>query len=394
VVTDPAEAEKRAADFQAYIRSPVLLSVRARLDGFNGYDLEPPELPDLFAERPVVLTGKYRGAPAGRVVVTGRSAAGPFEKAIDVAQARVATGGALATLWARARIGRLTDLDGAGAPTHQAEITSLGLGYHLLTQHTSFVAVDHLVRGPGATGPTVQQPSPMPQGVDNSAVAASAEQAQRAGVLGVLKATSTPTLAAKPPSTDEALGSDANDPLGGLIGTHVGEAYGAGGLGLSGSGGGGGGTGEGTIGFGNVGTIGRAAGGTGAGYGRGAGGMHARGEEGRIGWRGAGDVTGGVAQVQGVLDKELIRRVIHRHLPELRAAYTRALATHPGLHGDVVVRFVIGPTGHVTTATLQSSTLGLPTLAAAIAQAVRGWIFPAPAGGGVVLVTYPFTFKP
>jgi hypothetical protein len=56
---------------------------------------------------------------------------------------------------------------------------------------------------------------------------------------------------------------------GGLVGSEVGEAYGAGGLGLVGTGRGGGGTGEGTTG---IGTIGHGSGGgSGSGYGRGAG---------------------------------------------------------------------------------------------------------------------------
>ena len=51
------------------------------------------------------------------------------------------------------------------------------------------------------------------------------------------------------------------DVWGGLTGTEVGEAYGAGGLGLVGTGRGGGGTGEGTIGLGNTGLIGKGSGG-------------------------------------------------------------------------------------------------------------------------------------
>ncbi|MCG5052882.1 MAG: hypothetical protein KA712_07975 [Myxococcales bacterium] len=57
--------------------------------------------------------------------------------------------------------------------------------------------------------------------------------------------------------------------LGGLLGNHIGEAYGVGGLGLVGTGSGGGGTGEGTIGLGNLGTIGKGnGGGDGLDYGR------------------------------------------------------------------------------------------------------------------------------
>ncbi|HZS41588.1 MAG TPA: FHA domain-containing protein, partial [Polyangia bacterium] len=126
------------------------------------------------------------------------------------------------------------------------------------------------------------------------------ESAQKAGVLGILKAQEGSHLASIF-GRDSALGNDAENVLGGLVGTQIGEAYGVGGLGLVGSGKGGGGTGEGTIGLGNLGTIGKGGGGgNGSGYGRGAGGLGGRRAH-------APDVVPGTAQVRGSLDKEIIR---------------------------------------------------------------------------------------
>ena len=78
-------------------------------------------------------------------------------------------------------------------------------------------------------------------------------------MLGILRSGQTGAMASIF-GRDTALGKDAEDAMGGLVGTEVGDAYGAGGFGLVGSGRGGGGTGEGTIGLGNLGTIGRGAG--------------------------------------------------------------------------------------------------------------------------------------
>src|SRR4029078_3081356 len=72
------------------------------------------------------------------------------------------------------------------------------------------------------------------------------ENAAKAGVLGILKANEGAPLASIF-GRDSALGNDAENVLGGLVGTQIGEAYGVGGLGLVGSGKGGGGTGEGTL---------------------------------------------------------------------------------------------------------------------------------------------------
>ena len=78
------------------------------------------------------------------------------------------------------------------------------------------------------------------------------DAAKNAGVLGLLKSASGSHIASIF-GRDTALGTDAEDALGGLIGNQIGEAYGVGGLGLVGTGRGGGGTGEGTIGLGHPG---------------------------------------------------------------------------------------------------------------------------------------------
>ncbi len=212
------------------------------------------------------------------------------------------------------------------------------------------------------------------------------DAAQKAGVLGILKGTQGSILSSIF-GRDSALGSDAQDVLGGLLGTEVGEAYGVGGLGLVGTGRGGGGTGEGTIGLGNLGTIGKGGGGgSGSGYGRGAGGLGGRRAT-------APDVVPGTAEVRGSLDKEIIRRIIRRHLNEVKFCYERELVKNAGLSGRVMIQFTIAGTGAVVASAVQSSTMNNPTVEMCIAQSVRRWEFPKPQGGGIVVVTYPFVLK-
>jgi TonB family protein len=103
-------------------------------------------------------------------------------------------------------------------------------------------------------------------------------------------------------------------------------------------------------------------------------------------------VIPGTAQVLGAMPKEIIRRVIHRHSPEVRLCYERELLRRPDLTGRVVVRFIISPTGTVTAANVQASTMNHPVLEQCVVAAVRRWTFPQPHGGGIVVVTYPFTF--
>jgi len=207
------------------------------------------------------------------------------------------------------------------------------------------------------------------------------EMAKNAGILSYLSAANAPT---SPFGRDTALGVDPENALGALMGNQVGENFGYGGLGLRGTGRGGGGTGEGTIGLGNLNTIGHGGGGgSGSGYGRGAGGLGGR--------RGSvPSIRSGAAMVKGSLSKEVIRRIVHRHINEVKFCYERQLATRPDLSGRVSVKFIISGTGAVQMAAVESSTLGDPSVENCIASAVRRWTFPQPEGGGIVIVTYPF----
>lgn len=76
-------------------------------------------------------------------------------------------------LWARHRVATLSDQNTLGETESGVKaITSLGLKYSILTPYTSFVAVDHQIRGDGQPV-TVRQPLPMPSGVSNLAVGGS-----------------------------------------------------------------------------------------------------------------------------------------------------------------------------------------------------------------------------
>ena len=213
------------------------------------------------------------------------------------------------------------------------------------------------------------------------------EQAKNAGILGVLKMNEGSHIASIF-GRDSALGSDAADVLGGLVGNAIGEAYGVGGLGLVGTGSGGGGTGEGTIGLGNLGTIGKGGGGgNGSGYGRGAGGLGGRRAH-------APDVIPGQANVRGSLDKEIIRRIIRRHINEVKYCYEQELTKKPELGGRIMVQFTIAASGQVIASVLQNSTMGNARVENCTVQAVRRWEFPKPLGGGIVIVSYPFVLTP
>jgi Ca-activated chloride channel family protein len=168
-ILDPKEAEAAAAKFSSYVETPVLTNVKVAFDGFQTYDVQPKVLPDVFAQRPVIVFGKYKGAPAGTVTLTGVSGRGRFVNTFDATTAQPdANNAALSYLWARTKISELADF--YNDDKNKAEVTALGLQYNLLTKFTSFIAVQQLVRTT-AGSTDVAVPSPLPAGVSDSAIA-------------------------------------------------------------------------------------------------------------------------------------------------------------------------------------------------------------------------------
>lgn len=171
IVTEPAEAKEAARRFQEYVKSPVLTHVAIATADFQTSDVEPLSIPDLFADRPLVIFGKWKGKPTGTIRVTGLGGEGRFEKVFDVAEAPPsADNQALRYLWARTRVARLAEYGGGGDDAIRQAVTGLGLKYELLTAYTSFVAVHEKVRNQDGSAQDVDQPLPMPQGVADSAV--------------------------------------------------------------------------------------------------------------------------------------------------------------------------------------------------------------------------------
>ncbi|MFM8332011.1 MAG: VIT domain-containing protein [Candidatus Methylumidiphilus sp.] len=173
IITQPDHAAAEAERFRRYIESPVLTHIGYKFEGFQAYDIQPLTLPDMFAQRPVILFGKWKGEKTGRLTLTGTTGAGPFRQTLDIGQAASqADNSALRYLWARSRLMDLADYEKVAPNSELAkEITTLGLTYNLLTSHTSFLAVDQVVRNANPGEQTrVSQPLPLPAGVSNLAV--------------------------------------------------------------------------------------------------------------------------------------------------------------------------------------------------------------------------------
>jgi Ca-activated chloride channel family protein len=150
----------------------VLTGIDVSFTGFDAYDVEPKQIPDLFASRPIVVFGKWRGAIGGTIELSGTTGQEPYHAVIDLMQVVPDSDHrALRHLWARMRIGNLSDF-GMGDPSvdQVAEIANLGLTYGLLTRYTSFIAVHEIVRRAAGNADDVDHPNPLPRDVSDLAV--------------------------------------------------------------------------------------------------------------------------------------------------------------------------------------------------------------------------------
>jgi Ca-activated chloride channel family protein len=194
IITKPAEAAEQAARFRKMIDSPVLTNVKVRFEGLDVYDVEPRQLPDLLAQRPLIVFGKWKGEAKGKLVIDGSTANGPLQHSItitDKAASMSTNAASLRHLWARHRIAALSDQEAlVGGNAYAKAITDLGLQYSLLTQYTSFLAVDQVVRNNApADSASVNQPLPLPEGVDNSALGAEVPSTPEPATWGAIAVT-------------------------------------------------------------------------------------------------------------------------------------------------------------------------------------------------------------
>jgi len=165
-----------ARRFHERVRSPLLTDLSIDWNGMAVSDVYPKTLPDLFSAKPVILSGRYGGNSKGVIRLRGKMSGRDFVREIPVDFSNTESHDVLATLWARTRVDDLmsTDFKGAQQGSMKDEvkqsIIQLGLEYRLMTQFTSFVAVEEMIVTDGGQPRRIDVPVEVPQGVDRNAV--------------------------------------------------------------------------------------------------------------------------------------------------------------------------------------------------------------------------------
>ncbi len=163
--------------FAGMLSTPVLSDIEIDFGDLPVEDVAPRELPDLFAEQPLVVFARLREARGGTIRIRGRTADGPYESAVYVeVPASLPQHPAVASLWARAKIDDLMRRDLRALqnrtfpPELRSRIVELAVRYGIVTQFTSFVAVEELTVTSGGEPVRIEVPVEMPQGMSYEGV--------------------------------------------------------------------------------------------------------------------------------------------------------------------------------------------------------------------------------
>ncbi|MBL8205415.1 MAG: VWA domain-containing protein [Blastocatellia bacterium] len=167
------DGSKAAKRFHERVQNPLLTDIEVDWGGLKVSDVLPKQIPDLFSAKPLILTGKYNAAGRATIRLRGKQAGQTLTREIAVGfPAAQPQHDVLATLWARTKIDELTMQDPGNAERLdlRESITALGLQYRLMTQYTSFVAVEEKIITDGTTPRRVDVPVEMPEGVSYEGV--------------------------------------------------------------------------------------------------------------------------------------------------------------------------------------------------------------------------------
>lgn len=171
-VTLASQGDEAANRFYERIHNPVLTNIQIDWGDLPVADVYPRVVPDLFSAKPIMIHGRLTGPARGAIVLHGMTAAGPFARRMEVAPTDEDDHHeALPSLWARAKVDDLMHQDLRGLQNNQfpepvkKEITDLGVSYRLMTQFTSFVAVDESYVTAGGPAAKIDVPVEMASGV-------------------------------------------------------------------------------------------------------------------------------------------------------------------------------------------------------------------------------------
>ena len=167
--TDPGPL---VAQISERIHRAQLAKIQIDWNGLAVYETYPRRIPELWAGRPVLMFGRYGAGGSQKIELSGSAEGKPLKYKLHVTLPDTQPAhDVLSKVWARKKIEDISaQLHAADASEIIEEITNIALTHRLMTQYTSFVAVDENDMQPinqEAKAPRqVVVPVPLPEGAD------------------------------------------------------------------------------------------------------------------------------------------------------------------------------------------------------------------------------------
>lgn len=178
-----SSAEEVGKKFYDRISSPVLTDINIAFEGVTVKEVFPKDLSDLWAQRPLNFTGRYLKPGTGKVILTGWSGGKAYRQELKIdLPASQAANDVLPSIWARAKVERLMHENWRGVQSGNLnaelkdEITATALKYHIMSQYTSFVAVEENSKTSADKAKTVNVEVEQAQGVHPESFSAPSRQ--------------------------------------------------------------------------------------------------------------------------------------------------------------------------------------------------------------------------
>lgn len=172
-----SQAGEVGKKFYGRISSPVLTDVKVTVDGGDVKEIFPKDVSDVWAQKPLYIKGRYTKPGTATATLTGFNAGKPYKQTLTMnLPENSATNSGVASIWARAKVDRLMSEDWFGAQSGSPnkeikdEIVRTALAHHIMTQYTSFVAVEEKYVTKGGTPKLEVVPVEMPDGVSREGV--------------------------------------------------------------------------------------------------------------------------------------------------------------------------------------------------------------------------------
>jgi Ca-activated chloride channel family protein len=172
-----SSGEEIAKKFYERIASPVLTDISLQQEGVALQDVFPESVIDLWSHKPLIFKARYNSPGKGTITIKGLAGGKPYTQTLHVELPEKETGNSsLGSLWARAKVDDLMSRDWLNVQQHspdkgiKEEIVRVALEHQIMTQFTSFVAVEEATVTIGGQPTRVVVPVELPDGVSREGI--------------------------------------------------------------------------------------------------------------------------------------------------------------------------------------------------------------------------------